>query len=225
MIEPDWVVPYDTAEEFEENDWLMLEKYRSKVIRIDHHQKINIEKFNKYPGFLIDDINIKHLYLYQAGIYRKYLRLNFYSLPRGNLTFDNKIIVLGFAPGWNTIRRQESHWLLGPSSKILQKLLNDLKIYPYYTNLFKKALIYNKEYSYELKDAQIDLLDELMLLKRYFKFDKILVLGKYKEYDVVLNKIKKLYNIIQIWHPSYIVRNNYKNYNEWLEQASIIKKR
>jgi len=165
-------------------------------------ERIPVEDGLKFPGFFGENKDFFTFY-----VDRLY---NVFTSPRGNLIDGYAII--GFAPGDSIQSFGEPKWLLGPSSQTLHRLLTEFEIYPYFTNVFKKPFRDNRpDYSHEeLTEAIEVLLEELQLLST----DKIILLGKYSEYQSVIDLYKeKPVKIIQIHHPSYV--NRVQKYDEW----------
>jgi uracil-DNA glycosylase family 4 len=161
---------------------------------------LDVGIYNRFPGFY--GRNEKYEKLYHEVL------STMFTPPRGNLT--SGIVVCGIAPGVSDLSFGEPKWLLGPSSKILHKLLIECGIYPYYTNVFKRPFINNR-----VAHTTSELSDALWLLEREFDciHPKVLIfLGKYEEYAWI-SMAQRDSKIIVINHPSYVNRTN--SYETW----------
>lgn len=163
-----------------------------------------------YPGFVFSNENDKMFY--ESNILSLYSNEN--TTPRGNLSILNEWIICGIKPGADksdAYSKYVSYWLFGKkSSFILHKLLYDLNIYPYFTNIYSH---FN-----DTSENIENIYTEISLLTQIIKKPKLLVLGNYKEYIMLCDKFKKHninIDVYKMWHPSYIARNGLKNYYKW----------
>ena len=161
----------------------------------------------RFPGLVFDsktkDFINKY---YEVFIENEYHEV--FTPPRGNLTSTLKYVFCGIKPGSYRIEnsKAESAWLFGPSSRYLMDFCIQLKVFPYFTNVYKNF------YDEENKDLT-KIRKELKILQE--RFDPVFVfLGNYKEYDELMKEFRKSF---RIWHPSFIARNPDKFYR-WIEQ-------
>lgn len=188
-----------------------------KFTYILNNKKSNI----LYPGFCFS--NDEAANYFSTNILNFIINeLKAFTSPRGNLSKNNNTIVIGQRPGhaFAHLSKSESAWLLGPSSKMLCRLLSSCNIYPYFTNFYHSHYV-----KIDLNYSNI-IIEILKIFKLYSKFYninefKIIFLGRYDEYDILKKELSKLntvkINFINIWHPAYILRNNSEeNYNNWL---------
>ena len=189
--------------EITEDEWKYILENKRIAIKSNKFDISNLY----YPGFVIDDQEVFNKYL--LNIYLKYYN-NSFTPPRGNLTHTVSTAIVGFAPGYSTLSRGESNWLLGPSTKLLLDIFFKQGIYPYFTNLFKDPFKDNKpNYTAEqLSEAEYKLIDELLFIDDEINAISVIFLGSYKEYNNVKNKLKEHnINVYSIWHPSYVLRS------------------
>lgn len=132
------------------------------------------------------------------GIFSPYdisLLINKYKIlktpPRGNLYSD--YIFVGFTPGKMKYYPCETVFLYGPTSKLLIEVLYKLNIFPFFTNYYKD---YNSYETFIIKELEF-----LLSNKDY----KIVLLGKYKDYETIKYYFSDK-EIIQLNHPSYYLR-------------------
>lgn len=218
-----------TLSQLDSRDWEYIHLNTGKVINIkDGSQKldsdtITLENCLRYPGLIVDTEEAKNsLQKYFGTEFPKDL-----ILPRGNLStyfrFNNiPTIVCGIAPGYSEIDLQAPKWLLGPSSKLLHKILFRIGICPYFTNIYKKSFVGNNtkcvSKDYYLESAKL-LTKELKLLLNDVWSDSyrvfFITLGNYNEYKQFLRnldlKIKERLIYIPVYHPSYFLRQNITN--------------
>jgi hypothetical protein len=166
------------------------------------------EKYIQYPGFTTDEREI--VKEYNRYVYSKLNYYNEFTPPRGNLFSDLSHIVCGFKPGhfYQHLSKYETSWLIGPSSKLLHKLLFDIKIYPYFTNVYK---------NHDMKFG--DIITELEFFIDIFPNVKIIFLGSYNEYSRIVyyfSSREKNIKYRNIWHPAYLLRAySDLKYNKW----------
>lgn len=180
----------------------------------------------KWPGFTFTSENAVKAY---EKIHDRFLKENIYVPPRGNLSIDNDYIFIGIKPGMSHPDIIKGNMaFLGPSGRILYKLLKEENIYPYITNVFKSPYS-NGEKSFEF------IIKELLVL--FYIFEKIykkkkinlVFLGSYEDYSTLVGKLdeSKSFNdnfkiqidCFSIWHPGYLVRGYDENkINNWREQ-------
>lgn len=167
--------------------------------------------YKRFPGFIFDSsIKARAYYCY---IFSNYIGVE--TPPRGNLISSLKYIFIGYKPGTKNsdLSRYESAWLFGPTANILDNLLEEFQIYPYFTNLAHDR----HATSFDLSQ----IINEITFIRcAISKNVRCVFLGRYKEYDEVIEYCRNALGIrcIQIWHPAYIYRNgnSEKLYKEWI---------
>ena len=105
--------------------------------------------------------------------------------PRGNLTSSLKYVFIGYKPGTKNsdLSRYESAWLFGPTANILDNLLEEFQIYPYFTNLAHDR----HATSFDLSQ----IINEITFIRcAISKNVRCIFLGRYKEYDEVIEYCK-----------------------------------
>ena len=197
-----------------EADWQYITK--NKTIFLDYTGNEKLEFLLRFPGFLIDNKS-------SVTTYKEFYNKNFVGglidPPRGNLSFDQSyekpLILCGIAPGFSNLDRNAPKWLLGPSSKLIHKILYCLNKYPYFTNIFKAPFTNNNSNSAKseyLENSLKNLNLELNIIYENFwkktKSITVLTLGKYIEYTLMPKYIKIPVEIryINMYHPSYFLR-------------------
>lgn len=192
-------------------NWSEIDEYkRTFIISESPHIKCL-----RYPGFIFKNVNDAKIYFndFYCDIY------DVFTPPRGNLS--ENIVFMGIKPGSFQLQKlpnlevvSECSWLLGPSSKRLNVALYKCGIYPYFTNV----------YHYHQHELNCDIsltLKEIETLFKIHKKIKFFFMGNYKEFDKIvwfLNKNDFDFEYHRIWHPSYILRNGDKNFDEWVEK-------
>ena len=199
-----------------EEDWAKILEHRfnyclqdSKLSKID----------NMFPGFYFSNKDICEFF--DNYMINYFLKIKAKTIPRGNITNKNNIIVMGYRPGHTRLylSRGESAWLLGPSSQMLCKLLYETDVYPYFTNFYHSSHIkMNGNSSHILKE--LICLFNLYTMFYNIKDFTIVFLGSYKEYEdlkSILLKMGKInLNFIKIWHPAYLTRAYSKQkFEDW----------
>lgn len=199
----------DTFNQKDIEDWDIINKNVGKYF-LNNNPPL---KYKRYPGFVFDS-EIK------AATYYKYIFNNYIGMetpPRGNLTSTLKYMFIGYKPGTKNseLSKYESAWLFGPTANILDNLLNQFKIYPYFTNLA------HDRYAniFDLKN----IINEIIFIKYVINNSITCVfLGKFSEYEEVINYTKNELDIkcIQIWHPTYIYRNGNSEelFEKWINK-------
>ena len=197
----------NTFDQKDIKDWNIIAKNVGRYF-LDDNPSL---KYKRYPGFVFNN-KIK------ATAYYKYIFNDYIGMetpPRGNLTSTLKYIFIGYKPGTKDgeLSKRESAWLFGPTANILDNLLTQFKIYPYFTNLAHDR----RADHFDLKN----IMNEITFIRYVISSNITCVfLGKYKEYEEVINYAEKDLDIkcIQIWHPAYIYRNgnSEKLYKEWI---------
>lgn len=179
------------------------------------------EKSILYPGFTFSSDEAAKFY---DNIVLDFLinDLKCFTTPRGNLSKDNNILFIGQRPGHfgAHLSVSESAWLLGPSSKMLARLCYELKIFPYFTNFYHSYYVnINKDYNNILKE----LIGIFKLYKQFYNINefKLVLLGSYDEYNLILKELNKLNDIkikpIKIWHPAFLLRKySEETFMEWV---------
>lgn len=169
-------------------------------------------RLRRFPGLVFD--SRKKAAVYYKYIFNKYI--NDETPPRGNLTSKIEYIFVGYKPGTKNCELSvcESAWLFGPTAAILNGLLLKFDIYPYFTNLAHDR--YAKKFDLN------NVINEIEFVKYVInKNFRCVFLGKFKEYDEVIDYIENKLDIecIRIWHPSYIMRNGNSPllYKKWVE--------
>lgn len=177
-----------------------------------------------YVGFYINSIDA--VKKYNEKVYQPYLNARINTPPRGNLSSNNDIVVLGIKPGsWQAhLSPVESSWIFGPSSKMLHKLLRVFNLYPYFTNVYKS---HYDENNMQLQSIYNELLVLAGIYKLYYQKNElnVICLGSYPEYlslatkfreEAKLQKLNMKLNFYKIWHPSYLLRAyTVENFNLW----------
>ena len=177
-----------------EEDWIGINGCKHTFV-IDVGEQ---QKYIQYPGFATDEKEI--IREYNTRVYSKLNYINEFTPPRGNLFSGLSHIVCGYKPGhfYQHLSRYETSWLIGPSSKMLHRLLFDVGVYPYFTNVYK---------NHDLKFG--DILTELEFFIDVFPEAEIVFLGSYEEYSRIVyhfsSKDKKI-KYKQVWHPAYLLR-------------------
>ena len=120
-------------------------------------------------------------------------------------------------------------WLLGPSSKILHRLLGENKIYPYFTDLFKKPFKNevgedtNNPRDKNGKPYYTDLTEKAEILRKEIELvspSMVVLLGKYEEFaEIELFLEKQGTKHFSVWHPSWVIR--YNHYDRWNAEFKI----
>jgi len=185
------------------DNWNSIERDKINVL-------FNDEKTNRFSGLSFSSKEDSDLYY---DDFYKFVE-NTFTPPRGNVRRDSKYAFIGIKPGsyYAHLSKTESAWLLGPSSKILDKLLSDLNIYPYFTNVYRSHK--------DEEDKNIDLIvKEIEVLKKICSDMIFVFMGNYEEYDKIINYFLGDLNYKNIWHPSYILRGYSENkYKDWVKQ-------
>lgn len=212
--------PY-TLSKMTAEDWTYVQSSKGTCQIIT--EDLRLEQAIRYPGFLLDSHRPEEF----SKFYEQYLKFDDLTIPRGNLSSKfitssgNPLIVCGIAPGFSTYSSSEPKWLLGPSSKILHKMLYRLGICPYFTNIHKKSFEANNTdgadpiiLNQAFKFLKLEL--ETLYVSFFKKCNKIFILslGKYKEYDkfrFFLAKNNKVLHdkieFVSTYHPAYYLRN------------------
>lgn len=184
-------------------NWKLIDNAKKSYL-IHDNPSINLIRF---PGLVFNKVS-------NAAFYEAYYdTLKCFTPPRGNLA--NNIIFVGIKPGNYQLKMlnnndvSESAWLLGPSSKLLNVVLQRLNIYPYFTNVYKT---HDQEENGDISD----IITELSFISMFHDKLKIIFMGGYKEYDEIIKKISPTFECHRIWHPSYILRTGKKNLNTWI---------
>jgi glycosyltransferase involved in cell wall biosynthesis len=187
------------------DDWIKIKDNKTTFIKKDN---AGIELL-RYPGFIFTNTRAASYY------YNNFYKLveNVFTPPRGNLTCSSKYALVGIKPGsyYASLSQYEDCWLLGPSSEMLNRLLCECNIYPYFTNVYRS---YKDE-----SNKNIDLIIQEIKTIRAISPDITLVfMGSYEEYDMIIDKLNEK-NFIKIWHPAYLLRS-YSNqkFNSWKQQ-------
>jgi hypothetical protein len=137
--------------------------------------------------------------------------------------------VCGIAPGSHLLERGSSKWLLGPSSKLLHKILLSLRIYPYFTNIHKAEFDKNNSNSASIdvinKAIRI-LIEEINILIRtvWKNLDNIYIitLGKYSEYSLFEDSMNSSkITFISTYHPSFYLHKNITSIENPVVQKAI----
>lgn len=211
-----------------DEDWTYINTYKCTFQKTDDYK---LEQGLKFPGFIIDENADYDAFKKFSD---KYFMAANVTSPRGNLGSkfrcdNNPVVVCGIAPGYSNLSRNEPKWLLGPSSKILHKMLYCLGIYPYFTNIYKTAFKENdtKNVGKKVLDTSLKLLSvELnLLLSTLWKSANvvyIITLGKYSEYAAISSFSDKL-KVISTYHPSYYLRNGATSIDHELVKKGMAK--
>lgn len=210
----------------EKNEWEKIKQNKCSY-KIDNS---NFTSHLLYPGFCFsNDEAVNYYYKNIYSIFESAI-----TPPRGNLSKNNKYIVIGIKPGtyFSHYSLAESSWLLGPSSRMLHKLLLELGIYPYFTNIYKNYTdIENKKIDTIVNEiVNIFYMYESCYDINSIKHLNIICLGNYKEYDILnttlaIRSDRPYPKIHKIWHPSYILRKNTSEmFIKWKNQFKDIVK-
>jgi len=172
----------------------------------------------RYAGYAFSDTDFA--FQYYEKVTAQY-KTTYLPLPRGNLSKFNSYIFVGIKPGsYKTdFNICGTAWLFGPSSEVLNKFLIELKIYPYFTNVYKSY------FDEENKNIDNIVIEIECIRDLYEKYNddvelQIVTMGKYPEYDLLKEKFKNL-KFKNIWHPSYILKNNSSNFYDWIYQWKL----
>jgi hypothetical protein len=169
--------------------------------------------FIRVPGFVSDDKKIVDYY--SKIVYNILIETNVATPPRGNISTQCKVIICGIKPGCllEDMKFPEAAWLFGPSAKMLNKMLLDLNVYPYFTNVFHDR---------KADETDINSLNQIIREIKFMKClnsnIKIIFLGKYQIFDTLISDLCYDFNIkaIKIWHPSYLCRAyTDAKFNKW----------
>src|SRR5574344_528400 len=163
----------------------------------------------RYPGFIFT--NTRCACYYYNSFYKDVETV--FTPPRGNLACTSKYAFIGIKPGsyYASLSQYEDCWLLGPSSEMLNRLLCECNIYPYFTNVYRS---YKDE-----SNKNIDLsIQEIKTIRAISPDITLVFMGSYEEYDMIIDKLNEK-NFIKIWHPAYLLRS-YSNqkFNSWKQQ-------
>jgi len=195
-------------------EWENIDTYKHTYI-------LNPSKLsNSYPGFYFSDKHAAVQYDKFVHSWYKY-KLNAFTLPRGNLTKENNVFVVGFKPGHFQAHKSisESAWLLGPSSKMLIKLFDDIGVYPYFTNFYHSYFVENNKDDHNILSELLNIFTIYLHVYNKRSFIILFLGSSYEEFDILSNKLNYEgldIKIKKIWHPSYILRNqNEETYNIW----------
>lgn len=188
-----------------QEDWNRIAGCKNTFI-IDESQQ-EIQRYNQYPGFVTDEREI--IKEYDRRVYKKLGYYSEFTPPRGNLFSNISYVVCGYKPGhfYQHLAKAETSWLIGPSTKMLHRLLFDVGMYPYFTNVYK---------NHDLKFG--DILTELEFFVDVFNCE-IIFLGSYEEYSRIVyhfsSRDKKI-KYKNIWHPAYLLRAfTNEKYEKW----------
>jgi len=205
-------IPTFNMNKLTNEDWNNIDKY--KFTYTDLHNSI------LYPGFKFS--TNKAAEFYDKNILNFLVnKLKVFTTPRGNLSKDNNIFVIGQRPGhyYAHLSKSESAWLIGDSAKLLLKLCHQLDIYPYFTNFYHSHYV---NLDFNCNNIFKEIIGIFKLYKDFYNIKnfRIVLLGSYKEYNNLINEINKLtdinVNFIRTWHPSYLLRSySEEKYNIW----------
>jgi uracil-DNA glycosylase family 4 len=223
MKQPKWIIPSYNLRFLSLEDWEKINYYKNKAAFLDSDQDLDIESFLKFPGFVFS--KGEENWTKYAKFYSENLK-NKITAPRGNLLNKQTsipIIVCGLAPGYSEFSKGEPKWLLGPSSKLLHKMLTVLNIYPYFTNIYKNPFIKNKISSVDQISSFNLLENELSVIYNSlwtdYNYIDVITLGRYDEYDkfkefIDGNPIRNKIRFINTYHPQYYIRNGMNETSE-----------
>ncbi|MFW6281323.1 MAG: uracil-DNA glycosylase family protein [bacterium] len=210
-----------------------LKKLQDEELNILENQKQSYiidnkghPKLFRWPGFTFTSEKAMKSY---KKIHDRFIQENIYVPPRGNLSIKSNYIFIGIKPGMSHPDITKGNMaFLGPSGRILYKLLTKENIYPYITNVFKSPYS-DGERNFEF------IIKELLVI--FYIFEKIykknnlnlVFLGSYEDYSTLVGKLAESksfnenFNIqlkcFSIWHPAYLVRNfNEYKFQEWKTQ-------
>lgn len=181
-----------------DEEWKLIQRAKTQVV-IDKNPSI---KYLRFPGLVSDSKENAVTYFNDA--YSKITKVDF--PPRGNISSKCNVAIFGIKPGMflSKYNNHESAWIFGPSSKMLNMLMEAINEYPYFSNVFHYR---------DTDENDLSSLDqvrrEMSYLKSVNKDVNILFLGKYPIFDVVKQEICDKLNIksAKIWHPAYLCRS------------------
>lgn len=188
----------------------LIEKHKKSYVITE--PQVN---FNRYPGFVFSNDN--HAQFYYENFYREIEDV--FTPPRGNLTMESTHAFFGIKPGsyqllqvQDKIDVHECCWLLGPSSEMLNKLLEKTQIYPYFSNVYK--------FHEDELNGNIDLtIKEIETIAAICPNIELVFLGKYEDYFRIIEKIGDIIKYRFIWHPAYLARSfSQEKFNRWQDQ-------
>jgi len=181
--------------------------------------------FIRYPGLIFSneaaaEYFIKNYYL----DHRKTKKTGGY--PRGNLSKNNNIIIIGQRPGHHHQKAHKldtTNWMCGIATvEILMAVCLELNIYPYFTNYYK---MYNDEATEnKLIYQELEVLKYIYQNIYKIKELKLVFLGKYFEYDLIIQKYYNdpFFKFLKINHPAYIARfNSIEKYENWKNSLKL----
>lgn len=196
-------VPHCNHAQYAEEVWAGIERCKNAFV-LDEPKIEHI----KFPGFVTDERWMADAY--DEIVYKKCKFDEEFTPPRGNLSTQLTHIICGYKPGHalQHLSKFETSWLFGPSSKMLHTLLEDVGIYPYFTNVYKNhSMLFG------------DILIELEYLNAILPHVVVVFLGSYEEYNRILYHFAKNDLTLRhrnIWHPAYLVRAfTQEKYNTW----------
>lgn len=193
-------------------NWDRIDKFKNSYV-VDNCPGI---EYLKFPGFVTNYDTIAQKY---DIIYKKFE--NSKTPPRGNISTECKVMIIGFKPGtfFAHMCSAESAWLIGPSSFMLNKLLYHTNIYPYYTNAFHDRLFDENE------ENLTHVISEIKFMHAINENISIVFLGSYEIYDKLIFGICAKLNINcgRIWHPAYLCRAfTEEKFSVWCEKINGI---
>jgi hypothetical protein len=196
-----WTIPSYNVKYYAEHP-----EDRDKILSLKNcfaEEKMTVEEGLLFPGFCGTMTSP------DLDRYDKFLK-NACTPPRGN--YDGLYAIIGIAPGYSEYSFGEPTMLLGPSSETLHRLLVKFDIYPYFTNIFKKAFEDNQPI-YEVPDID----KEIIYAELDILFPReVIFLGSYRQYDFAKEYLKKYgMEYHTIFHPSYVHR--FDKFDEWMK--------
>ena len=197
----------ETNDNAKEMDWKTISNQVGSYVLLPVPPPLRL---NKFPGLSFSNEII-------APKYFKFVWSLFddqFSKPRGNLTRFLKFVVVGVRPGQyhknDTKSLTEPYWYNGPSSNILLQILDELKIYPYFTNFYASSST-NESFFHK----EIDFLEE----QSCYDSIHIIFLGKSNELSNFI--FPKKWKTHTVYHPSHIIRKP-AAYESWRKQFQEI---
>lgn len=179
----------------------------------------------RYPGFVFS--SSAALARYNSDVYSTLGYNSVATPPRGNLTKDNRYLFFGIKPGPGAVNSvSESSWLFGPSTTILYGFLEKLNLFPYFSNVYKDWNAPKESLELSINSTLTEILQIKSMYEDIYGVSdplRIVFMGKYPEFDFIENilnkKCKKQFQVIRIWHPSYILRmKSWEKFYMWLDQ-------
>lgn len=191
------------------DQWEEIKKSCTSAV-IKENPEIN---YLRFPGLTLTTHGDYLCYIMSRSFFYPFSKSSL-IYPRGNITQNSKYAFIGIRPGPGSPKYEAgTSWLFGPSSRILHKLLYDLDIYPYFTNIYKYPDIQDRKFFID------SFIQEILTVNHICDKITLVFMGNYDEYEEVIDRLDGKIDHIKIWHPSYLLRAySDKKYNIWKEQ-------